>query len=195
MQSRVIDIFHQSIEAKMSCGEQLAPKLEAASLLVTGQLLNDAKLLCCGNGSAANLASILAQNLALGYQLERPGFAAMPLATDPGLATGIMQKHGHSELFVEQLRALGNKGDLLVVFSLGDDPRNLVRAIQSAHDKGMYVIAFYAKNEESITASLSDTDIALQLPLDEPHRVCEIHLLNIYILCDLIDYQLFGGTP
>ena len=192
MQNRVIDLFHQSIEAKISCGEQLAPYLEAASSLVTNQLLQEHKLLCCGNGSAASLASILTQNLTLGYKMERPGFAALNLATDSGMSSAIQQKKGSSDLFVGQVQSLGQKGDLLVTFSLGDDPHNVVRAIQTAHDRDMSVIAFFTQNEESVAASLSTTDIALQVPLQDPHSACEIYLLCIHTLCDLIDIQLFG---
>ena len=192
MQNRVIDLFHQSIEAKISCGEQLAPYLEAASSLVSNQLLQEHKLLCCGNGSAANLASIFTQILTLGHKMERPGFAAFNLATDTGMNSAILQKKGFSELFVAQVQSLGLKGDLLVTFSLGDDPHNVVRAIQTAHDRNMSVIAFFMQNEESIAASLSSTDIALQVPLKDSHSACEIYLLCIHTLCDLIDFQLFG---
>ena len=194
MQSRVIDLFHQSIEAKMACGELLDQPLAECSTLIANQLLEERKVLCCGTGIAGNLASIFSLNLSLGYKMDRPGFAAITLATDPGHTSAILHKLSVGELFSEQLRALGNPGDILVAFSLGEDNRSIVRAIQCAHEKQMRVVAFYTPGDQSINASLSDSDIPLHIPLTDRHRASEVQLLSIYALCDLIDYQLFGGV-
>ena len=178
----------------MACGETLAPELEKASTAMVAQLLQEQKILCCGNGSSANLASILVQNLTLQYQMERPGFAACTLATDPGLATAALHQQGTSSLFSGQVQALGNPGDILVIFSHGEDPGNLIRAIQAAHEKNMQVIAFSARGDDDIRASLGDNDCQIYTDHPSAQRTIEIHLLCIYALCDLIDYHLFGGN-
>ena len=189
---RVISLFHQSIEAKMADGERLAPSIQQASALIASRLLEGKKILCCGNGTSASMASILVQNLMQQYQMERPGFAAMALGSDIAFSTAVLQQNP-PDLFAQSINALGNQGDVLVAFSHGNAPANIIRAIQAAHNKEMACICFSAIGDENITASLSNGDCQVKIENQDRHRVSEIQLLSIYALCDLIDFQLFGG--
>ncbi len=193
MEQRIIELFHQSIEAKMNTGEVLAPQLVAASQLAVARLLDGRKLLCCGNGASAAMASIFCQNLAHQYQLERPGFPALSLHNDAGLVTGIANHYSFSEIFSRQVRTLGESEDLLVVFSTGEDAANLAQAIHTAHNRTMGVIAFTAEGDENLRALLRDEDLDIHAPLNDPHRIQEVQLLGLFAVCDLIDQQLFGG--
>ena len=138
------------------------------------------------------MASILVQNLSLQYQMERPGFAAVLLGADLAAISALLQQNQH-DLFAQQISALGNSGDVLVVFSHGNAPANIVKAIQAAHSKDMVVVCFSGTGDENLTASLAEQDCHVQVNHSDKHRVNEIHLLVISALCDLIDYQIFGG--
>ena len=63
MDQRVITLFHESIEAKMQAGEQLAPLIAHASQCIVEALLNEKKVLTCGNGISAAHAHIFTANL------------------------------------------------------------------------------------------------------------------------------------
>jgi D-sedoheptulose 7-phosphate isomerase len=195
MQSSVIEQFHQSIEAKMACGETLAPLIVDASSRVVQQLLKEHKLLCCGNGLSASLSNMLTQSLMLQYKLERPGFPAISLNSNSATITAIGHHHSASEVFSKQVRTLGLPGDLLVIFSNGTNPSNLVQAIHTAHDRSMSVIGFTGSGDIDLSALLSGDDIEIQVNHDDRHRISEIHMLSLFCLCELIDQQLFGGTP
>jgi D-sedoheptulose 7-phosphate isomerase len=194
MESSVIESFHQSIEAKMACGEALAPLIVKASTKIVQQLLNEQKLLCCGNGLSASISNLLTQSLVLQYKLERPGFPAICLNTDSAIITAIGHQYSISEVFSKQVRTLGQPGDLLVVFSNGSNPSNLVQAIQTAHDRSMSVIAFTGRDDSDLSALLLNEDIEIYVDHPDPHRICEIQVLSLFCLCELIDQQLFGGT-
>lgn len=194
MEPRIIELFHQSIEAKMASGEALAPTIAAASTLIVQQLLQEQKLLCCGNGLSASLSSMFSQCLLLQYRFERPGFPSISLASDMVTATAISQQHSLSEIYSRQVRTLGQPGDILVVFSSGENPGNLVQAIHTAHDRSMAVVAFTADGDADLSALLNANDIELRVINTDCHRVVETHLLSLFCLCDLIDQQLFGGN-
>ena len=193
MEQRIIELFHQSIEAKMNSGEALAPQLVTASQRCVEQLLEGHKLLCAGNGASAAMAGILCQNLMQQYRLERPGFAAIALHNDAGLMTGIASHHNFSEVFSRQVRTLGDSGDLLILFSTGEDPANLTQAIHAAHDRNMSVIAFSASKDNNLRSLLDNNDVNVCVEHSDPHRIQEVQLLCLFSLCDLIDQQLFGG--
>ncbi|MGS2724627.1 D-sedoheptulose-7-phosphate isomerase [Porticoccus sp. GXU_MW_L64] len=193
MEQRVIELFHRSIEAKMNVGEGLAPLLASASQRCVASLLEGRKLLCAGNGVSAAMASILCQNLLHQYRLERPGFAAISLSGEAGLLTGIGSQHNFSEVFSRQVKTLGETGDLLVLFSTGEDPANLSQAAHAAHDRGLNIIAFTAPGDHNLRSLLADDDLDVCADHPDVHRVQEIQLLSLFALCDLIDDQLFGG--
>ena len=194
MESTVIELFHQSIEAKMAAGEELAPLIARASSKTVEQLLQGHKVLCCGNGLSAALSNIFTQSLLLQYKLERPGFPAVCLNNDSALITAIGHYNSVSEMFSRQVKTLGQPGDLLVIFSLGTNPSNLVQAIHTAHDRDMSVIGFTGAGDSDLSALLSGDDIEIRVDHTERHRISEVHLLSLFCLCELIDQQLFGGT-
>src|SRR5690606_33646818 len=72
MEQRVITLFHESIEAKMQAGESLAPHIVSASQLLVNALLNDNKIVTCGNGISAAQASIFTACLLNRFEHERP---------------------------------------------------------------------------------------------------------------------------
>ncbi|PCJ91079.1 MAG: phosphoheptose isomerase [Porticoccaceae bacterium] len=195
MESSVIEQFHQSIEAKMACGEALAPLIASASSRVVQQLLQEHKILTCGNGLSASLSNMFTQSLMLQYKLERPGFPAICLNSNCATITAIGHHHSMSEIFSKQIRTLGQPGDLLVIFSNGTNPSDLVQAIQTAHDRSMSVIGFTGTDDTDLSALLSGEDIEIRVDHHDLHRISEIQLLSLFCLCELIDQQLFGETP
>src|SRR5690625_6302013 len=72
MDQQVINLFHESIEAKMQSGESLAPKIAHASEVLVEALLNERKILTCGNGVGAAQAQILTACLLNRFEQERP---------------------------------------------------------------------------------------------------------------------------
>ena len=69
-----------------------------------------------------------------------------------------------------------------------------MQAIQSAHDKSMMIIAMTGKDDEDLSALLSNEDVEIRIEHDDAHQICELQMLSIFCLCELIDQQLFGGN-
>jgi len=193
MDQRVITLFHESIEAKMQAGEELAPRIASASQAIVEALLNEKKILTCGNGISAALAQTLAASLINRFEQERPSLPAIHLGSDITSQTAIARDYSFNEIYAKQVRALGNPGDILVIISSDGNPSNLLQAISAAHDKEIQVIALTGRDGGDTAALLDTKDIELRAPLIAKPRIHEVHLLTIFCLCDLIDQQLFGG--
>ncbi|TAK93854.1 SIS domain-containing protein, partial [Patescibacteria group bacterium] len=97
------------------------------------------------------------------------------------------------EIFAKQIRALGQSGDLLMVYTSSGNSANVIKAVNTAHDKNMTVLALTGKDGGSLVAALNEFDIEIRVPSQSTARVQEVHLLITHCLCDLIDHQLFGG--
>jgi len=192
MDQQVISLFHQSIEAKMQVGEQLAPLIAEASEMIVHALVNENKLLMCGNGSNSAIAQIFSANLINRFENERPGLPAITLGTDVTSQSAIANTSNYNEVYAKQIRAIGQPGDLLVVISNSGKPSNLIQAVQAAHDRDMTVVALTGEDGGDISSLLDVNDIELQVQLESRPRIHEVHLLTVFCLCKLIDQQLFG---
>lgn len=193
MEQRVITLFHESIEAKMQAGENLAPLIAKASQVIVNALLNDNKVMTCGNGISAAQAHILTASLVNRFEQERPSLPALSLGADLVTQTAIASDYSFNDIYAKQVRALGRPGDILVVLTSSGNSSNLLQAISAAHDKEIQVIALTGRDGGDTAALLDANDIELRAPIIAKPRIHEVHLLTLFCLCDLIDKQLFGG--
>lgn len=193
MDQRVITLFHESIEAKMHAGEQLAPLIAHASQVIVHALLNEKKVLTCGNGISAAQAQIFTASLINRFEQERPSLPAFNIGADFTTQTAIGSDSNFNDIYAKQIRALGHAGDVLVLLTSTGKASNLLQAISAAHDKEMQVIALTAGDGGDVAALLDQHDIELRVPSVAKPRIHEVHLLSLFCLCDLIDQQLFGG--
>ena len=57
MQEHIRQLFTENIQTMIATGEALAEPIESAALTIVHALINDRKVLCCGEGAARALAS------------------------------------------------------------------------------------------------------------------------------------------
>ena len=190
-EQHVIELFHRSIEAKMTVGEELASPLVAAAELLVTQLLQGNKVLTCGEGLSNACAATLSRCLTHGYQMERPGFAAINLQAEaaPG---DLNDLSASASPYHQPITALGMEGDVLVVFSAGHAGIHLLGAVEAAKSRGLPTIAFTATGDHALSHLLDENDIELHVAIADQYRIQEIHQLCVFCLCDLIESHLFG---
>jgi D-sedoheptulose 7-phosphate isomerase len=170
----------------------LAPSIAAAARLMTRSLLEDGKILSCGNGGSAADAQHFSSELLNRFELERPGLPALALTTDSSTLTSIGNDYSFVEIFAKQVRALGHPGDVLLAISTSGNSENVVRAIRAAHERGLRVVALTGRDGGNVAATLKSDDIEIRVPAERTCRVQEVHLVTIHCLCDLIDCELLG---
>ncbi|EDY87712.1 phosphoheptose isomerase [gamma proteobacterium HTCC5015] len=185
--------FEASIEAKQRSLETLIPTIAKAAQLCAQQLSSGQKILSCGNGGSAGDAQHFSSELLNRYSMERPPLPAVALTTDSSTLTSIANDYSYEEVFSKQIKALGNSGDILLAISTSGNSRNVVQAIEVAHDREMPVISLTGKDGGAMATLMRPGDIEIRVPSDVTARIQEVHLVVIHCLCDLIDQQLFGG--
>jgi len=174
----------------MAC---LCELIEFASLKIVEALVNDKKILTCGNGGSAGDAQHFSSEMLNRFERERPALPAIALTTDTSTITSIANDYHYDEIFAKQLRALGQPGDILLVYTSSGNSGNILKAVKVAHDKEMLVIALSGKDGGALAGLLNEADIEIRVPSLSTARIQEVHLLISHCLCDLIDNQLFGG--
>ncbi len=192
LQDRIINHFSDSIKVQQDTMSYLTELIEHASLRLVTTLLNDKKILTCGNGRSATSAQLLSSAMLNQFERDRPSLPVIALTTDTATITAIANDFHFDDIFSKQLRALGQSGDMLVVYTDGKNSTNIVKVITAAHDKEISVIAFTGNNGGLIAPLLQETDIEIRIPSNSTARIHETHILITDCLCDLIDQQLFG---
>lgn len=192
LQDRIINHFSDSIQTQQDAIASLSELIEYASQRLVTALLNDKKILVCGNGCSATSAQLLSSAMLNQFERDRPSLPVIALTTDTAAITAIANAYNFDEVFAKQLRALGQSGDILVIYTDGNNSANIAKAIATAHDKEIPVIAFTGNNGGTIAPLLFETDIELRVPSSSSARIQEIQVLITHCLCDLIDHQLFG---
>ncbi|AWI76948.1 phosphoheptose isomerase [Parazoarcus communis] len=189
---RISRHFEDSAQTKLASIEWMAAPIAQAVEAMTGCLINNGKILACGNGGSAADAQHFAAELVNRFEMERPPLAAVALTTDSSTLTSIGNDYDFVQIFSKQVRALGQPGDVLLAISTSGNSPNVIDAINAAHEREMRVIALTGKGGGSIAALLGDDDIHLCVPADRTARIQEVHLLVLHCLCDGIDCLLLG---
>ncbi|PCE30875.1 SIS domain-containing protein [Burkholderia ubonensis] len=188
---RIQQHFRDSAALHVEAGDALSLPIAAAVDAMFAALANGNKIVACGDGPSAAAAHYLAVSLVGGFERERPGLPAIALATDVSHA-GLTGALAPDQLFAQQVRVLGQTGDILLVLDpTGASPRVLA-AVGEAHEREMTVVALTGGSSLALAAALSDTDILISVPAERAARIHEIHLLTIHCLCDGIDAMLLG---
>ena len=189
---RVKENFSESIQVKTEAAKILAPVIVSAAEAMTNCILGEHKILSCGNGGSAADAQHFSAEMLNRFEMERPGLPALALTTDSSTLTSISNDYQFAEVFSKQIRALGQKGDVLLAFSTSGESHNIIHAIDAAHDRDMTVIVLTGREGGQIADMMKADDFELRVPSWSTARIQEVHIMIIHSLCDLIDRHLLG---
>ena len=191
---RIRNHFLDSIETKKNALEELIIPIKHAANCISDSLLNEGKILSCGNGGSAGDAQHFSAELLNRFEIERPGLPAVALTTDSSTLTAIANDYEYDQIFSKQILALGTNRDVLLAISTSGNSSNIIKAVQAAHERKMQVLSLTGNKGGKLAKLLKGDDIEIRVPSDRTARIQEIHLLVIHCLCDIIDAILFGGV-
>ena len=191
--NRIRKHFDDSAQTKLQVKDALAQPIADAAQALVACLMNDGKILSCGNGGSAADAQHFAAELINRFEIERPALAAIALTTDSSVLTSIANDYDFSQVFSRQVRGLGMAGDILLAISTSGNSVNVVEAIHAAHKRDMCVIALTGREGGTMGEILEAEDIHICVHEERTARIQEVHLLTLHCLCDAIDHLLLGG--
>ncbi|MGB9429349.1 MAG: phosphoheptose isomerase [Gammaproteobacteria bacterium] len=191
---RVTQLFNDSIAAKQAALKTLVPSIVSAAQLMAKALQAKHKIMSCGNGGSAADSQHFSAELLNRFERERAPLAGIALTTDTSTLTSIANDYDYNEIFAKQVRALGQAGDVLLAISTSGNSPNVMRAMQTAHEKSVHIVALTGRDGGKMAPLLKPPDVEIRVPAKVTARIQEVHLLVLHCLCDLIDEQLFGAS-
>jgi D-sedoheptulose 7-phosphate isomerase len=195
LSARVSAQFAESVQLKLEASRLLAAPIARAADLLARTLKAGGKVLACGNGGSAADAQHFAAELINRFEMERAPLAAIALTTDTSTLTSIANDYAYEQVFSKQLRGIGRRGDALLAISTSGNSRNVLDALQAAHELGVRVVALTGAGGGKMGGLVSADDVHICVPHKRTARIQEVHLLVLHCLCDGIDFQLFPKSP
>lgn len=183
--------FSESIQASINCADSLLDQLSQASEQLTQCLLAGHKYLSCGNGGSACNAAHFTQCMLNRFEAERPSLPAILLNADVASITAIANDDGYDQCYAKQVKALGQAGDSLLLFTTSGNSRNLMHALEAAVNRDMEVVVFSGGDGGELATQLNPDHIEIRVPSEHAAYIQQCHLVIIHCLCDIIDKHLF----
>lgn len=179
-----------SIQAKQIFFETNIEKIEACAVLMARTFEQGKKILLFGNGGSAADCQHIAAEFINRFQMERRPLPGLALTTDTSVITSIGNDYSYDDIFLKQIQALGQKGDIALGISTSGNSPNVVKAMIEAKKMGLVTLGLSGNK-----GKLKDiSDIAFCVDCDTTARIQEVHILLAHILCDLTERILFDDA-
>lgn len=167
--------------------EATLQRIAAAGQLLANTFAAGGRAYSCGNGGSMCDAMHFAEELTGRFRDNRPGYAAMAIS-DASHLSCVGNDYGYEQVFARFIEAHGRAGDVLLAISTSGTSKNVLAAIDVAHQRGMKVIGLTGR---AATPLAELADIAIVTPAGKyADRVQELHIKVIHILIELVERQL-----
>ncbi|MFN5416745.1 MAG: D-sedoheptulose 7-phosphate isomerase [Flavobacteriia bacterium] len=185
---QIADHFSESLEILQKFNNlESFEQIEKAGQIMVQSLKNGGKIMSCGNGGSMCDAMHFAEELSGRYRENRKALAAISIS-DVSHISCVSNDFGYEFIFSRYLEAMGKKGDVLLAISTSGNSKNILKAIETAKEKGIFVIGLTGKDGGAM-AQLCDVEI--RAPFSKyADRAQEIHIKVIHSLIDFIETNI-----
>lgn len=138
-------------------------------------------IFACGNGGSAAIASEMVGELVKFCSIGRPRrFRAICLSDNVFALTACANDEGYESIFAEPLRNFAQPGDLLVAISGSGNSRNVLSAVETAHELGVRTIGLTSAE----TGRLREiVELPLLVPETHMGRLEDCFFVVTHLLC------------
>lgn len=186
MNNKIENIIRDSQSA---IGKIPINKVQEAADEISSAFERGNKLLICGNGGSAADSQHFAAELVGRFEKEKQPLPAISLTTDTSILTAVANDYGYDDVFAKQVKAIGEKGDILFAISTSGNSPNVLKAVEFAREIGMKSVSLTGKDGGKI-ARISDIDI--NIPVFSTARVQEAHITVIHIICKIVEDKMLA---
>lgn len=150
---------------------------------------NGKNVFILGNGGSASNASHMACDLGKGtlqriYDFSESRFRVISLTDNVALMTAFGNDLSYDDIFVQQLRNLVNKNDVVIALTASGNSENVLKAIRYANKNGAKTIGFLGFNTGGKAANIVDHAIVVD---SKHYGICEdIQLILNHIISTCI---------
>ena len=184
---RFIKCISDNVETILSLQEQLN-KINLTIDLIYKTLKNKKKIFICGNGGSASQAEHFSTEflVRLNKNVNREPLPIIPLVLNNSHLTACANDYEFKVVFSKTLKALGQKGDCLIVLTTSGNSKNILDVLKTSKKLKIQSIAFLGKKSLKGLANIN-----LQVTSNDTARIQEAHLLLGHFILNEVEKKLF----
>lgn len=186
-------IIRKTMYEALADDYEFMKQITDAANLMNESIKNGGKVLTFGNGGSALQAAHITVELEGRFKRDRRPVPAICLNTDIAKLTALGNDFGYSSVFVRQMEAHCQKGDVVIGLTTSDatedneHSRNILEGFKVARQKGAKSIGLFSIKTSNL---LNWVDVAVVAPSSAVDLVQEVHDSAIHIICGLVEEEL-----
>lgn len=192
----MVNNIYKIIEESIAVKQQI---LNDEALQNTVQQITDAvvaafeaghKVMFCGNGGSAADAQHLAAEFSGRFYKNRRALPSDALHCNSSYLTAVANDYSYDDIYSRLVDGTMDKGDVLIGISTSGNSPNIVKAFETARNKGITTVGFTG----ATGGKMKDlSDYLLNIPSTITPRIQESHILLGHIICELTEAAIFKG--
>ncbi len=191
MQEDILRIITDSIATKQKLlnDKNLLNLIEQVTADIIKCFEHDGKVLFCGNGGSAADAQHLAAEFTGRFYTDREPLFAEALHVNTSYLTAVANDYSYDEVYTRLVKAKGRKGDVLVALSTSGNSSNIIKAINTANERGMITVGLTGASGGKMKDICT---YLINVPSTDTPRIQESHIMIGHIICELTERNIFN---
>ncbi len=188
--NKIKDIISASIAVKEQLlkEEAILKAVDQVSDTMVAALKNGNRIYFCGNGGSAADAQHLAAEFSGRFYTDRDALPAEALHCNTSYLTAVANDYSYDVVYSRLIKGIGNKGDVLVGLSTSGNSANILKAFETAKEKGIVTVGFTGASGGKMKGL---SDFLFNVPSSDTPRIQESHILLGHIVCQLVEERYF----
>jgi len=184
----LLEKARESVTVKNKFFQENTEAILHASMAISRAYRQSRKMLVCGNGGSATDAQHVAVEFMHPITVGRKALPAICLSNDMAMVTAVANDIGFDDVYVRQIIALGQEGDVLLGISTSGNSENLLHAFATGQRMGLTTIGFAGSDGGKMEEMKSEgvLDFCLSVPTSSIHRIQETHVTLYHIIWDIV---------
>jgi len=190
MNSKIQEIIKESVTVKdqvMNDGRLISLVGDIVTLIVD-RFRKGNHLYFCGNGGSAADAQHLAAEFSGRFYINRDALPAEALHCNTSYLTAVANDFSYDLIYSRLIKGIGKPGDILVGMSTSGNSENILKAFDTAREKGITTIGMTGEGGGKIKEL---SDYLIDIPSRNTPRIQEAHMLLGHIICQLVEELYF----
>ena len=182
---------HINVFEEIKNSKEIIESVSSAAKSICESFNKGGALYLCGNGGSAADAQHIATEFVSRFYIERKAINAEALTVNTSSLTAISNDYGYENVFVRQIEAKGNPGDVLLAISTSGRSANVVKACEFAANNGIHTILMTGNRENEYNPDVFE--YVIRIPSDDTPRIQEGHIFVGHLLAEYVESIMIKG--
>src|ERR1700749_693948 len=192
MKDKIQAIISESLAVKNQVlqDQRLIGLVAEIVTLIVNRFKEGKHLYFCGNGGSAADAQHLAAEFSGRFYINRDALPSEALHCNTSYLTAVANAFSYDLIYSRLIKGIGKPGDILVGMSTSGNSPNIVKAFETAREKGITTIGMTGEGGGKMKEL---SDYLIDIPSKNTPRIQEAHMLLGHIICQLVEEKYFNA--